>query len=175
MNEVIQAMLTRRSIHGFKLDVQVPRELMDQIIQAGTYAANGRGRQSAIIVAITNQALRARLSELNRQIGGWKEGFDLFYGAPAYLLVLAEKECPTHVYDGSLVMGNLMLAAHALGLGSCWINRARELFERPEGKALLRKWGLPEDLQGVGNCILGYADGEIPAPKARKEGYIVRP
>ena len=172
MNEVIQAMLTRRSIHGFKPDVQVPRELMDQIIQAGTYAANGRGRQSAIIVAITNQALRARLSELNRQIGGWKEGFDPFYGAPAYLLVLAEKECPTHVYDGSLVMGNLMLAAHALGLGSCWINRARETFEMDEGKEILASLGIQGEYEGIGYCALGYIEKE-PGPAApRKENFV---
>ena len=106
MNEVIQAMLTRRSVHGFRPDVPVDQKLVDQIIQAGTYAANGRGHQSAIIIEITNKALRERLSELNRQIGGWEEGFDPFYGAPVVLLVMAENDWPTRVYDGSLVMGD---------------------------------------------------------------------
>ena len=127
MNEVIQAMLTRRSVHGFRPDVPVDQKLVDQIIQAGTYAANGRGHQSAIIIEITNKALRDRLSELNRQIGGWEEGFDPFYGAPVVLLVMAEKDWPTRVYDGSLVMGNLMLAAHALGVGSCCDCAARQV------------------------------------------------
>ena len=112
---------------------------------------------------------------MNCEIGGWKEGFDPFYGAPAMLIVLAKKERPTYVYDGSLVMGNLMLAAHELGIGSCWIHRAKEEFESEEGKALLRKWGIEGDYAGIGHCILGYAaeGGEAPA-KPRKEDYVVR-
>lgn len=171
MNEVIQAMLTRRSVRGYRPD-PVPKELVDQIIQAGTYAASGHGSQSATIVAITDPELKGRLSELNRQIGGWKEGFDPFYGAPVYLLVLADKSCPTHVYDGSLVMGNLMLAAHALGLGSCWINRARETFEMDEGKEILASLGIQGDYEGIGYCALGYIAKE-PGPAApRKENFV---
>ena len=173
MNEVIQAMLTRRSVRGYKPD-PVPQALLEEIARAGTYAATGHGCQSPLIVVITDKALRDRLSELNRQIGGWKEGFDPFYGAPAALLVLADRKEPTHVYDGSLVMGNLMLAAHALGLGSCWIHRAKETFEREEGKALLRSLGIEGDFEGIGNCILGYADGPAPEAAPRKQPYIYR-
>ena len=171
MNEVIQAMLTRRSVRGYKPD-PVPRALLEEVARAGTYAATGHGCQSPLIVVITDKALRDRLSELNRQIGGWKEGFDPFYGAPAALLVLADRKEPTHVYDGSLVMGNLMLAAHAEGVASCWINRAREEFESEEGKAILKELGIEGDWEGVGHCILGYADGELPAPAPRKPDYV---
>lgn len=138
MNDIIQAMETRRSIRQFKPDM--PRkEDLQQIIEAGLYAANGRGRQGAIILAVTNRELRDRLSALNREIGGFPEGKDPFYGAPAVLIVLADKSCPTGIYDGSLVMGNLMLAAHALGLGSIWVHRAKEEFERPEYQAAAQR------------------------------------
>ena len=171
MNEVIQAMLTRRSVRGYKPD-PVPQALLEEIARAGTYAATGHGCQSPLIVVITDKALRDRLSELNRQIGGWKEGFDPFYGAPAALLVLADRKEPTHVYDGSLVMGNLMLAAHALGLGSCWINRARETFELEEGKRILADLGIQGDYEGIGYCALGYVAKE-PGPAApRKADYV---
>ena len=172
MNDIIQAMETRRSIRQFKPDM--PRkEDLQQIIEAGLYAANGRGRQGAIILAVTNKELRDRLSALNREIGGFPEGKDPFYGAPAVLIVLADKSCPTGIYDGSLVMGNLMLAAASLGLGSCWINRAREEFDSAEGKALLKQWGIEGDWIGVGHCILGYP-AEEPRPAApRKPDYIV--
>ena len=173
MNTVIEHMLTRRSVRKYRPE-PVPQELMDQIIRAGTYAASGKGHQSAVIVAITNRALRDRLSELNRQIGGWEEGFDPFYGAPAALLVLAEKQWPTQVYDGSLVMGNLMLAAASLGLGSCWINRAKEEFESDEGKALLRQWGIEGDWVGIGHCILGYPAADPKPAAPRKPDYIVK-
>jgi len=172
MNDIIQAMETRRSIRQFKPDM--PRkEDLQQIIEAGLYAANGRGRQGAIILAVTNRELRDRLSALNREIGGFPEGKDPFYGAPAVLIVLADKSCPTGIYDGSLVMGNLMLAAHSLGVASCWIHRAREEFDSPEGKALLKKWGVDERYIGVGHCILGYAANEAPAPKPRKNDYVI--
>ena len=171
MNTVIENMLTRRSVRKYRPD-PVPQELMDQVIEAGTYAASGKGHQSAVIVAITNRELRDKLSEMNRQIGGWQEGFDPFFGAPAVLLVLAEKNWPTHVYDGSLVMGNLMLAAHALGLGSCWIHRARETFETQEGKDILKGLGLDGEYEGIGYCALGYADGALPAAAPRKEHFV---
>ena len=171
MNDIIQAMETRRSIRQFKPDM--PRkEDLQQIIEAGLYAANGRGRQGAIILAVTNRELRDRLSALNREIGGFPEGKDPFYGAPAVLVVLADKSCPTGTYDGSLVMGNLMLAAHALGLGSIWIHRAKEEFDSEEGKAILAELGIEGDYEGIGHCILGYADGPAPEPKPRKEGYV---
>ena len=173
MNDIIQAMETRRSIRQFKPDMP-RREELQQIIEAGLYAANGRGRQGAIILAVTNRELRDRLSALNREIGGFPEGKDPFYGAPAVLIVLADKSCPTGIYDGSLVMGNLMLAAASLGLGSCWINRAREEFDSAEGKALLEKWGIEGDWIGVGHCILGYPAAEPKPAAPRKPDYIVR-
>ena len=133
MNEIIKAMEERRSIRKFKPDMPAKQDL-EQIIEAGLYAANGMGQQATITIAVTNKELRDELSEINRKIGGWDEGFDPFYGAPAILLVLANKERSTYVYDGSLVMGNMMLAAHTLGLGSIWIHRAKEEFEMTEYK-----------------------------------------
>ena len=168
-----EAIINRRSVRKYKTDM-IPRDIIERIVEAGTYAANGRGHQASIILAVTNKELRDRLSEMNRKIGGWDEGFDPFYGAPVVLVVLAEKDWPTHVYDGSLVMGNLMLAAHAVGVDSCWIHRAKEEFASPEGKALLKEWGLPENLVGIGHCILGYRDCEYPEAKKRKADYIVR-
>lgn len=168
MNEIIQNMITRRSIKKYKPD-SVPREMLDQILKAGTYAACGMGRQSPIIIAVTDKTVRDELSALNAKIMG--ASGDPFYGAPAVLIVLADKSIPTHVYDGSLVMGNLMNAAHALGLGSCWIHRAKETFELPEGKALLNKLGITGDYEGIGNCIVGYP-AEKKEAKPRKENYI---
>ena len=123
---------------------------------------------------MTNKELRDKLSEMNRKIGGWDEGFDPFYGAPVVLVVLAEKDWPTHVYDGSLVMGNLMLAAHTEGIGSCWIHRAKEEFESEEGKQILSDLGVTGEYEGIGHCILGYPDEEIEEAKPRKDDYVLR-
>lgn len=171
MNQTIKDMLERRSIRRFKPDM-IERELIDQIIEAGLYAASARGQQATRIIAVTNKELRNKIVEDNRKIGGWEDGFDPFYGAPVILIVLAEKDWPNRIYDGSLVMGNLMLAAHALGLGSCWIHRAKEEFESEEGKALLKEWGIEGDYEGIGHCILGYPEGDLPQAKPRKENYI---
>ena len=168
MNEVLSAMEQRRSVRKYKPD-PVPREIIDRIVRAGTYAASGMGRQSTIIVAVTNRELRDRLSKMNAAYGGWKPEFDPFYGAPAVLIVLADKSWPTRVYDGSLVMGNLMLAAHALGVGSCWIHRAKEEFDSDEGKAILRDLGIEGEYEGIGHCILGYPEGALPEAAARRE------
>ena len=130
------------------------------------------GQQATITIAVTNKELRDELSEINRKIGGWDEGFDPFYGAPAILLVLANKERSTCVYDGSLVMGNMMLAAHTLGLGSIWIHRAKEEFEMPEYKQLLKKLGIEGEWEGIAHCAVGYADGELPQAADRKEGRV---
>ena len=140
MNDIIRAMVERRSIRKFKPDMP-PESDIGQIIEAGLYAASARGEQSAIIVAVTNRELRDRISADNCRIGGW-ENFDPFYGAPVILIVLAKKNWPNRVYDGSLVMGNLMLAAHSLGLGSIWIHRAKEEFEMPEYTQLLKDLGV---------------------------------
>lgn len=171
MNEVIEMMKTRRSIRKFKPDA-LPDEIIEQIAEAGTYAATGKNLQSPTIIAVTNKQLRDRISEMNRKIGGWQEGFDPFYGAPAMLIVLADKNVPTAVYDGSLVMGNLMLAAHSLGIGSIWIHRAKEEFESEEGKAILAELGITGDQVGIGHCALGYIDGEEPKAAPRKENCV---
>lgn len=171
MNSNYDSLLTRRSIRKYKPELP-PKADLEKIIEAGLYAASGHGLQSSIVVAITDKKLRNRLSEMNRVIGGWREGYDPFYGAPAVLLVLADPSSPNHVYDGSLTMGNLMQAAHDLGLGSCWINRAREEFASEEGKAILRELGLEGDWVGIGHCVVGYIDGEEPKPAPRKDGRV---
>lgn len=150
----------------------IPRDVIDQIIKAGTYAATGRNHQGCKIICVTNPELRNQLSEVNRQIGGWQEGFDPFYGAPVVLIVLADKNWPTHVYDGSLVMGNLMLAAHELGIGSCWIHRAKEEFEMEIGQQILRDLNIEGEWEGIGHCVLGYPDGNIPTAPERKEDWV---
>lgn len=171
MNEVLQAIKTRRSIRKFK-PYMPKREDIDTIIQAGLYAATGKGSQSPIIIAVLNPELRNEISHDNCKIGGWQEGFDPFYGAPVILIVLADKEKPTHVYDGSLALGNMMLAAHSLGLGSIWIHRAREEFETEPYKKLLADLGVKGDYEGIGHCAIGYIDGEAPAPAPRREGRV---
>ncbi len=170
MNEVIKAMMERRSVRKYKSD-PVPRELVAQVAAAGTWAPTAMGEQSPIILAVTDRQTRDMLSRVNAEIMGGRVA-DPFYGAPAVLAVLADKAQPNHIYDGPLVMANLMLAAHSLGLGSCWIHRARETFERPEGKELLRRLGVEGEYEGIGYCILGWADGPAPQPKPRKENYI---
>ena len=170
MNESIKNMIERRSIHSFKPDAMVSKEDMDAIIEAGTYAATGMGMQSPIIIAVTNKETRDQLSKMNATI--MRRDMDPFYGAPVVLIVLADKNRPTHIYDGSLVMGNLMNAAASLGIGSCWIHRAKEEFESEEGKALLKKWGIEGDYEGIGHCVLGYPDGDVPKAKPRKENYV---
>lgn len=150
----------------------VKKEDLDAIIRAGTYAATGMGRQSPIIIAVTDKALRDQISEENRKIGGWGEGFDPFYGAPVILIVLAKKDVMTYVYDGSLVMGNLMNAAESLGVNSIWIHRAKEEFESDFGKALLRKLGIEGDYEGIGHCALGYTAEPLKEAADRKENYV---
>ena len=172
MNEVIRAMIERRSIRSFKAD-PVPEELLKEVVEAGLYAANGRGRQATAIVAVTAKKLRDRLAAMNCAIGGWPPDFDPFYGAPAILIVLARKDCPTGIYDGSLVLGNLMLAAHSLGLGGIWIHRAKEEFESAEGREILASLGLAGEWEGIGHCALGYAAGPLPAGAPRKPDRIV--
>lgn len=170
MNDVIKAMMERRSCRKYKPE-QIKDEDLQAILEAGKYAATGHGWQSPKMVVIQNPEMIAKLSKWNADILGVKS--DPFYGAPTVILVLADATKPTAVQDGSLVMGNLMLAAHSLGLGSCWINRAREEFETQEGKALLKQWGIEGDYIGIGHCVIGYPDGILPKAAPRKEDYIV--
>ena len=170
MNEVIQTLEERRSCRKFS-DRPVEDEKVERIVEAGLYAANGMGRQASHLVVVTNPDDVAQLSRMNAQIMG--ADIDPFYGAKTVVVVLADPAVPTCVEDGALVMGNLMNAAHALGVGSCWIHRAYEEFESNEGKALLAKWGVEGEWRGVGHCILGYAEdgGEKPAAE-RKAGRV---
>lgn len=170
MNETIKTLKTRVSVKSYT-DRQVPDELLDAVLDAGLYAPSGMNNQKIYSVAVRDKATRDLLAQMNTQIRG--ADTDMFYGAPCVIVVLADPERNTWVEDGSLVLGNLLNAAHSLGLSACWIHRARETFDTPEGKALLRKWGLPEHLRGVGNCILGYAD-KAPVVKPRAEGRIIK-
>lgn len=170
MNTVLENIRTRRSIRSYKPDA-VPRELLDRIAEAGLCAASGMNRQSTIILEVTDKNLRNRLSRMNAAVMG-REGTDPFYGAPALFVVLGLKEFPTYLYDGSLALGNMMLEAHELGLGSCWIHRAKEEFETPEGREILRSLGLKGDCEGIGHLIVGYIDGDYPEPKPRREGRL---
>lgn len=171
MSEVMEKIVSRKSVRSFKPDMP-EKSALDEIIKAGTYAATGMNRQSPIIIAVTNKKVRDELSAMNAKIMGKDETFDPFYGAPAVLIVLADRNIPTHVYDGSLVMGNLMLAAHDHGLGSCWIHRAKEEFDSDEGKALLKSLGIEGDYEGIGHCVVGYVNGEYPEDKPRKDNYV---
>ena len=165
-----EKLLTRRSVRKYK-DGQVTDAELDQVLQAGLYAPTAKNNQKPVMVAVRDKETRDKLSKANAAIMGVET--DPFYGAPCVIVVLADPAFPTWIDDGSLVMGNLLNAAHAIGLGSCWINRAREYYDTAEGKELLRKWGVPESYRGIGNVILGYPDEE-PAPKDRVEGRIIK-
>lgn len=167
---MLENLKNRRSIRKYKPE-QIEADKLDAILEAGLYAASGMNTQNTFLVAVQDKQIRDQLSRMNAQILGTQS--DPFYGAPCVVVVLAEPERYTAVEDGALVMGNLMQAAHDIGIGSCWIHRARQMFESEEGKQLLRQWGLREDLIGVGNCILGYADQE-PVCAPRREGRIVK-
>ena len=168
--EAMNNLLERRSIRRYK-DTQVPDELLDKVLEAGLYAPTGMNRQNVVMVAVRDRETRDQMMKMNAAVMGSQN--DPFYGAPCVIVVLGDPEIYPVVETGSLVLGNLMNAAHALGLGSCWIHRARQTFETEEGKALLRSWGLKDTLVGIGNCILGYPD-ENPAPKPRLEGRILK-
>lgn len=171
MNEVLNVIKNRRSIRAYKR-TQIKDDELNAILDAGTWAPTGKGMQSSVMVVVQDQETISYMSKLNAQIKGTPDS-DPFYGAPTVVVVLGDTKVPDWLANGSLVMGNMMTAAYSLGIGSCWINRAKELFDMPEGKTLLKKWGLPETLSGIGNCILGYPEGEIPAAKPRKADYIV--
>ena len=172
MNETINNIKTRRSIRKYKSDM-IPNDIIDKIIESGTYAPSGMNKQPSIILAITDKELRDKISKLNAKILG-NESIDPFYGAPVVLIVLANKNQSSYIYDGSLDMGNLMIAAHSKNIGSCWIHRAKEVFETKEGQEILESLGISKDYEGIGNCILGYIDGELPKPSPRKENCIYK-
>lgn len=168
MNEVLKAIETRRSIRRFK-EEQVNDGELETVLKAGTWAPTGMGKQSPYIVAVQDKEQLARLSELNSRFLG--HGADPYYGAPTHIYVFAPKDNPNNVKDGSLVLGTMMLAAHSIGLATCWINRVDKMAETAEMQSLMRQWGLPEGLMGVGSLAIGYAAAEPrPAPR-RKDGY----
>ncbi len=171
MNDIIRAMEERRSIRNFKKELPAKKD-MEQIIEAGLFAANGMGRQAVITVAVTDRKVRDKISAANCKIGGWEEGYDPFYGAPVIFIVLAEQNWANRVYDGSLVLGNMMLAAHSLGLGSIWIHRAKEEFETQEWKKFLSDIGVDGEWEGIGHLAVGYIDGAIPEAAVRKDGRV---
>ena len=170
MNEIIKAMKERRSIRKYKSE-QIKDTELEQILEAGLYAASGRGQQATKLVVVQDKDTIARLSKMNAAVMG--ADTDPFYGAPTVITVFADRERVTCVEDGSLVIGNMMLAAHSIGVDSCWIHRAKEVFDSQEGKELMAEWGVDAGYFGVGNCILGYPD-EAPAPKPRAEGRILK-
>ena len=167
---ILSCMEKRRSCRNFKSDM-IPSDILEKILRAGTFAASGRNRQSPVIIAVTNKKLRDEISLWNRKIMGTDS--DPFYNAPVILIVLADKNVPTYLYDVSLVMANLMLAAHSCGVASCWIHRAKEEFDSDEGKLLLKKLGISGEYEGIGHCALGYSAVPLPeeAPP-RKKDYI---
>ena len=167
--ETLQAIKSRISIKKYKSDMP-KREMIDTVIKAGLRAPSGRNMQSAIVVAVTNKELRDELSFANASVMG--ASGDPFYNAPAVLVVLAKRDFPTYVYDGSLVMGNLLLAAHALGLGACWIHRAREVFDTPKWRNWLRSIGVDDSYEGIGNCVIDYPEGDVPGIKATLDGRV---
>lgn len=172
MNQVIENIKSRKSVKKFKSDI-VDEKIIDMITEAGTYAPSGLNKQSPIILAVTNKTMRDKISKLNAKVANMKDGMDPFYNAPVVLIVLANKDVPTYLYDGSVVMENMLLAAHSLGLGACWIHRAKEVFETEEGKSILKELNIEGNYEGIGNCIVGYPDME-PIAKPRKENYIYK-
>lgn len=168
----MDCLLTRRSVRSYR-EEKPPRELIEQVVTAGQYAPSAMGRQSAFYVAVQEAQMVKKLSQMNAQV--MNAASDPFYGAPCVVLAFAQRGSQNSVEDATLGLGNMMNAAHALGLGSCWINRVKEMFDSPQGYALMRTLGVPEDMEGVGSCILGYAKDATAAPKARRANavYIV--
>lgn len=164
---------TRRSTRKFTSEIP-SREMVDAVVLAGLQAPTGRNQQSTVIIRIDDPELKAEITAENARIMGKPpspdRGPDPFYGAPIMLLVIANKEFPTAVYDGSLALGNMMLRAHELGLGSCWIHRAKEEMELPLGRKILDRLGLEGEWIGIGHLALGFTDGPLPPPHPIKEG-----
>ena len=170
MKSSMEIMLTRRSVKKYKSDMPNKADI-EKIINAGLAAASGRNMQASVVVAVTNKEIRDRLSRDNAAVMG--ASGDPFYNAPCVLVVLAEKTAHTYVYDGSLTLGNMMLAAHEIGLGSCWIHRAKEVMAKPEWQEWIKSLGLEGEYEGIGNLVVGYPDGDFPAEKEIRPGRVV--
>lgn len=161
---------TRRSIKGYTNEV-ITDEQLAYVLEAGTYAPTGMNRQSPVIVAIKDKDTIEKLERENAKVMG-DESIKAFYGATTLLVVFRDANCFTGMEDACLVLGNMMNAAHAIGIGSCWIHRAKEVFEGEYGKSLMKKWGLSDNYKGVGHCILGIPKA-VPQTRPRKENYII--
>lgn len=169
-NNIIESLCTRRSIRRYKPE-QITDSELQAVLNAGMYAPTGMNRQDPWIVAVQNPSVLSRLTQMNAAIMGTTD--NPYYDAPTVVLVFASspESWRNSIQDASLVLGNMMNAAHAIGLGSCWINREAEMFMTDEGKFMMKEFGLPDGLVGVGAISLGYPDGEPKSPKPRKEGY----
>ncbi len=172
MNEALKNLVERRSVRSYE-SRQITEDELQAVLEAGLYAPTARDNQKPLMVVVQDPSDIAELEKLNAAESKSNQK-NPFYGAPTLIVVLADPELATWIDDGALVMGNLLNGAHAVGLGSCWINRAREVFDKPAGKEWLKKWGVPEHYRGIGNCILGYVKGDMPAPHERKDGRIIR-
>ena len=170
-NQFLEIIRTRRSVRAYRNE-EVPEDVLDAVLEAGTYAPSGGGRQSAVIIAVREKKLRDKIAKMNAEVMG--ADTDPYYGAPVIVLVLADSKASTCVEDGSCVLDNIMLAAHSVGLSSVWVHREKEIFESEEGKMLLREWGLPDTLRGVGGIALGYAEIQPEKAAERKKGYILK-
>ena len=170
-NEVLENIKNRRSIRSYKNN-PVPEDLLNLVLEAGSYAPSGMGRQSPTIIAIKDKKYRDIISKLNAKV--MNRDADPYYGAPIIILVLADSTISTYVEDGTCALENMMLAASSLGLGTVWVHREKEIFDSKEGKALLKEWNLPETLKGVGSIALGYSNEPIKEAKKRKDNYIVK-
>lgn len=170
-NEILKNIKTRRSIRKYK-PRQITEDELRAVLEAGTYAPSGRGLQSPVLVVVQDEATMAQIVKMNAAVMGTDS--NPYYGAPTVILVLAPTDRTTWLEDGSCALDTMMLAAHSIGLASCWIHREREMFETEEGKALMKKWGIPENYAGIGALALGYADCQLPQPPQRKEGRIIR-
>lgn len=172
INETLNTLKNRRSIRKYK-EQQISEEQLNEILEAGMYAPTGKGAQSPVMVVIQNKELIRKISKMNAEVLGNSDN-DPFYGAPTLIVVFADSSRTTYTEDGSLVIGNLMNAAYSVGVDSCWIHRAREVFLSEDGKALMKEWGISSNYIGIGNCILGYRNCEYPDAKPRKDGYVIR-
>jgi nitroreductase len=174
MNAALKNLMTRRSCRKYDPAKQVESDKLDMILAAGTYAPTGKGLQSPLIVAVQNKEEVAYVQKLNARVRG-DETAATFYGAPTVVIVFGDKNSEFCLDDGNLVMANILNAANAVGVDSCYIWRAREAFSSEEGKALMKKWGVPDNYIGVGNVILGYGlDGGIREAKPRKDDYVIK-
>lgn len=169
MNEAYKNLIERRSIRKYN-NTKISHDLIEQIVRAGQFAPSGMNRQIYAFVVVEDEELVARLSKMNAD--AMNSSSDPFYGAKSLIIVFADTNAPTYLYDGALAMGNLMNAANALGVDSCWIHRAKEVFETPEGKEMKKTWGLPESYEGIGHCILGYREEE-PGERTQRTSKVI--